>query len=576
MNRFMRQICLPKSTRIQYVSPRLSNKRSIRLLTSQAYSRHTYSSTGERAKLSSAIALASLGSIAIALSQLPAVKLEASYDDVFVNWSASHECHPIAFYTPETIEEAQEILEKYNKKKQKIRCIGAGISPNGLGFSGKRKQASGAIEHEAMISMAMFDRILNVDTEKQQVTVEAGVVVSQLMDKLSFYGLTMQNVASIRDQHVGGIIQAGCHGTGAKIAPIDDHVVQMEILTPAKGKLILSKTQNSELFELAKCGLGALGVVTKVTLQCTKQHHLLENTILATLEDVKANHLTWLNTFQHLRYMWIPYTDSVVVVQCDPISSEEAKTNASKYSGVSISMDIRLAVPRSLYVEESRKYGSFDQDYVNWSFTKLRDKLLELNPLDKEHVKQVNAAEKEFWRCSQGYRIALSDDIIGFDCGGQQLVQEVAFPLQGMNDIEFIETLMTRINKSNIPAHSPIEQRWTSRSTSSMSPAYSNDANQIFSWVGIIMYLPTLDMSTRDAITARFQAYYDLYKEHMSSFNGYEHWAKIEIPDNSNERKVMCERLRKRYPIDRFKEARDELDPNHILSNHIVDAICEE
>lgn len=42
---------------------------------------------------------------------------------------------------------------------------------------------------------------------------------------------------------------------------------------------------------------------------------------------------------------------------------------------------------------------------------------------------QVNAAEAEFWRRSQGNRIDYSDRILGFECGGQQWVNEVCFPV---------------------------------------------------------------------------------------------------------------------------------------------------
>lgn len=46
----------------------------------------------------------------------------------------------------------------------------------------------------------------------------------------------------------------------------------------------------------------------------------------------------------------------------------------------------------------------------------------------QEWIKKVNAAEAEYWRLSSGYRIGWSDEILGFDCGGQQWVLEVAFP----------------------------------------------------------------------------------------------------------------------------------------------------
>jgi L-galactono-1,4-lactone dehydrogenase len=42
---------------------------------------------------------------------------------------------------------------------------------------------------------------------------------------------------------------------------------------------------------------------------------LQERTFVATTKEVAANHAKWLRSNKHMRYMWLPYTDSVVVVQ---------------------------------------------------------------------------------------------------------------------------------------------------------------------------------------------------------------------------------------------------------------------
>ena len=56
------------------------------------------------------------------------------------------------------------------------------------------------------------------------------------------------------------------------------------------------------------------------------------------------------------------------------------------------------------------------------------DELLKVDPPSSEHVKRVNAAEAEFWKRSAGVRVDWSDQILGFDCGGQQHVLEVVVP----------------------------------------------------------------------------------------------------------------------------------------------------
>ncbi|TMW63094.1 hypothetical protein Poli38472_002035 [Pythium oligandrum] len=521
--------------------------------------------------LATALVAGGVAAVAMTTAWTDAARAEADEEDdehAFVNWSASHECRPREFHVPETVGDVELLLQTYHKKQQKLRCMGAGVSPNGLGFSGTNKGGG----HQALMSMALFDKILDVDYENLQVTVEAGIIVGELLDKLREFGMTMQNVASIRDQQVGGITQAGCHGTGAAIPPIDDQVVEMEIVTPAKGCMVLSKTQNPDLFALAKCGLGSLGVVTKLKLQCVPKHHLVEKTTVMTVDEIRRHHTQWLYEFQHLRYMWIPNTDAVIVVQCKRVTEEEARLGVEKYPPPSYTNDEQLEQPRRLYLELAQ--GQPDPDYHSWNFTKLRDKLLAFDPLNKDLVVRVNQVEKEFWKRSEGYRVGLSDDIIGFDCGGQQLVQEVAFPTAGTLDLDFVETLLKRLDESGIPAPSPIEQRWTSPSASLMSPAASSNPWQLFSWVGIIMYLPTSDSATRSAIWDRFFDYHALYRDVMEPFGATEHWAKIEWPSDAEEREKMRQRLRRRYPIEKFKKARDEVDPHHILSNDIIDELC--
>lgn len=135
------------------------------------------------------------------------------------------------------------------------------------------------------------------------------------------------------------------------------------------------------------------------------------------------------------------------------------------------------------------KSSNEDEPDINeLSFTELRDKLLALDPLNKDHVIKVNQAEAEFWKKSEGYRVGWSDEILGFDCGGQQWVSETCYPAgtlskPSMKDIEFMEELKQLIEKEHIPAPAPIEQRWTARSKSPMSPASSPAEDDIFSWV---------------------------------------------------------------------------------------------
>lgn len=87
-------------------------------------------------------------------------------------------------------------MKENNEKKARIRPVGSGLSPNGIGLA-----------RSGMVNLALMDKVLEVDKEKRRVRVEAGIRVQELVDGIKEYGLTLQNFASIREQQIGGIVQ---------------------------------------------------------------------------------------------------------------------------------------------------------------------------------------------------------------------------------------------------------------------------------------------------------------------------------------------------------------------------------
>jgi L-galactono-1,4-lactone dehydrogenase len=267
---------------------------------------------GSRLRLSLAAAGAAVGAAAIGRADsthsLPtAIASEAEEDVVVENWSSTHSARPRAYFQPDSPQGVQRILSAMSEAGQRLRVVGSALSPNGIGLS-----------DEGMLNMAMCGEILSIDAERQQVTVQAGARVQEVVDALRPHGLTLQNYASIAEQQIGGFLQVGAHGTGAAIPPVDEQVVRFTLHTPGLGALELSEESNPRLFWLAKVGLGQLGVVSEVTLQCVPAHKLVQHTFTETREGVARRHLEHL-AHKHMRYMWIPHTDTVVVVTCDPL-----------------------------------------------------------------------------------------------------------------------------------------------------------------------------------------------------------------------------------------------------------------
>ena len=256
----------------------------------------------------------------------------------------------------------------------------------------------------------------------------------------------------------------------------------------------------------------------------------------------------------------------------------------------------------------------------------LRQWLLSSSPLDAAWVSEVAAAEAEHWRRSSSpsdatkKRQGWSDEMLGFDCAGAQWVLEVAMPAgnleeQSGNEMGFMRELLARIEGGEggggggggekIPAHAPIEQRWTSGSRSALSPVAPPGGSgsgsgsgaasaELHSWVGIILYLPEDEASSREwrpAVDAAFREYSRIVERDLGPKHGAtEHWAKVEPgryvdgegaeggASGSNnapleEKRRRLERRFGRGNVAKFAEARRRLDPYNVMGGSVVDAL---
>lgn len=135
---------------------------------------------------------------------------------------------------------------------------------------------------------------------------------------------------------MGGFTQIGAHGTGKRIAPVDHYVTKLKMVTPGRGTIELTREKDGRLFELARLAIGCLGVVVEVTMECIPAHKLIEHTYVLTREEVVANKEKLLEDHKHTRFMWIPYTDAVIVVtndEFDPETQSEPPSMSASANG---------------------------------------------------------------------------------------------------------------------------------------------------------------------------------------------------------------------------------------------------
>ena len=189
------------------------------------------------------------------------------------NWSGNYTYSTTRLHEPKTVDEVQQVV----KSCQHLRALGSRHSFNGIADS-KYDQ----------ISLKGLDT-MTLDRSAHTVTVGGGVTYARLAPWLDGQGFAVHNLASLPGITVPGAIATATHGSGNKNGNLATAVSALEFVT-ANGNLVsLSRSQDGEKFRGAVVNLGALGVVTRVTLDVLPTFQVAqtvyEDLPFATLEN---------------------------------------------------------------------------------------------------------------------------------------------------------------------------------------------------------------------------------------------------------------------------------------------------
>jgi len=228
---------------------------------------------------------------------------------------------PDLLLIPSNTEQLSNILKYCNEHKISVYTRGAGT-----GLSGACLPVHGGV----VISMKKFNKILHIDKENFQVTVESGVVNAELKEILKPFGLTYPpDPASMGSSTIGGNIAHGAGGPKAvKYGTTRDYVLNLEVVLPT-GDVIwtgANTLKNSTGFSLTHLMIGSeglLGIVTKAVLK---------------LIPLKTQELLMLASFDNASKA-ASCVNSILINGFEPAGIE-----LMEVSGVEIAMDI-LKIP---------------------------------------------------------------------------------------------------------------------------------------------------------------------------------------------------------------------------------------
>jgi xylitol oxidase len=190
------------------------------------------------------------------------------------NWAGNLDYSTDRLYASTSLEQVRD----YVKKESKLKVLGTRHCFNNIADS-----------KDGFLSLKPMDKVIALDPAKHTVTVGAGITYGQLCPYLDSNGFALHNLASLPHISVAGACTTATHGSGEKNGNLAMAASGLEMVTASGDVVNLSRERDGETFRGAVVGLGALGVITKVTLDIQPtflmRQYVYENLPLMQLKD---------------------------------------------------------------------------------------------------------------------------------------------------------------------------------------------------------------------------------------------------------------------------------------------------
>jgi alditol oxidase len=171
------------------------------------------------------------------------------------NWAGNYVYRAENLHRPRTLEELQEIVVA----APSVHVLGSRHSFNGI------VDAAELLSLEALHAQETLHAHVVVDRAASTVSFGGGMKYGELVERLSDEGLALHNLASLPHISVAGAVATATHGSGDHNGNLATAVVALELVT-SNGELLRVSRGDAD-FDGVVVGLGALGAVTRITLE---------------------------------------------------------------------------------------------------------------------------------------------------------------------------------------------------------------------------------------------------------------------------------------------------------------------
>jgi len=244
---------------------------------------------------------------------------------LFQNWARRIRNRPQRFVQPAT--EAEIVTAVVSS--QAVRAFGSGHSFN-----------PGALAEETLLSLDRYAGIVRKDLARGEVTFRAGTRVRDAVALLLADGLAFAALPSHDAQSLGGILSTDVHGTGRDWGFVSEHVVALRVVDG--GGKPHDVTPSDALFRAAIGGIGAVGLITEVTVRAVKRFNVEQRVWLSTIDDVEQGFERLHASHDHVSLYLFPFSERCQVNTWDRSEAAQSTLGALR-EWLTISLDALLA-----------------------------------------------------------------------------------------------------------------------------------------------------------------------------------------------------------------------------------------
>src|SRR5579871_3919698 len=218
------------------------------------------------------------------------------------NWAGTATATPARRSWPRSTQEIAEAVTAAARDGLTVRALGSGHS-----FTPAAATAGTALD------LSGWTGITAADLETGIITVRSGTTIRELNAALDALGLAHPNLGDIDAQTISGAISTGTHGTGAGLGGIATQVTGLELVLADGSVVSCSADDNPDLFSAARVSVGALGVLSTVTLQCVQAFTLSADERPMPLDEVLARFGEFAAGNDHFEFYWFPYGKNALI-----------------------------------------------------------------------------------------------------------------------------------------------------------------------------------------------------------------------------------------------------------------------